>query len=397
MQLGTNTIMGFKNEVPVSIWTKNFVLLCFSNLALFLSIQMLLPTLPIYILKIGYTQSDVGLVMAFFVFGTTLMRTISGWLVDQYGRKKIMVIGLSITLAITVLYSFSNSLPFLISTRLLHGLALGMAGTSISTTVVDIIPHERIGEGIGYFGLTSTLSMAIAPMIGIWLINAFSYSLLFKMVIVLAFISFIFCLPVSNKNISAIRPKIALTEIPKHLFEKTAVLPSILGFLMALVYSGVLYFIVLYGNSLKIGDAGLIFAAIAVAMFISRPISGKLTDRGSISLIFLISFIAVLISIILICLTNNIIVFLIAGAFNGFGFGFCLPTLQTLAVYKAPVERRGSATATYSIGYELGLGLGAIILGLVAKSAGYPIMFLSTIIPLALAGLIFYIFGRKKA
>jgi MFS family permease len=139
------------------IWTKNFTLLCFANLAIFMSIQVLLPTLPVYLSLIGGSQQDVGFAMGAFTICAMVVRPIAGWLVDTYGRKRVITLGMFLLFAVSGLYRLSTLPIMIIAARGLHGLAFGVVGTAVSTLVVDILPKTRLTEGMGYFGLTTSL------------------------------------------------------------------------------------------------------------------------------------------------------------------------------------------------------------------------------------------------
>lgn len=288
-------------EQSASIWTRNFILLCFGNLCLFISIQMLLPTLPLYTLKIGGKQSDVGYVMGFYVIGAMLIRIIAGWLLDHFSRRKITIIGATIMAGITLLYGLvAKNIPLLVVIRFLHGLTFGFISTANGTMVADSLPDSRMGEGIGYFGLASTLSIALAPMLGLWLITSFSYSVLFSAVGILALLT-LFCIYfLRNVDAPAVIPANCDSGTLTSLFDKTALMPSTLAFFQALMYSAVLYYIALYAESLGISNVGLFFAAIALTMLISRPVSGRWADRGGTDMILLISLLTLSIGIIII-------------------------------------------------------------------------------------------------
>ncbi len=379
-----------------SIWTRNFTLLCLANLTLFMSLQMLLPTLPLYLLEIGGDQRDVGYVMGVYTISAMAIRPISGWLLDNYGRKKFMIMGLVMVVAITLLYKFATDIQLLMVIRGFHGLAFGLVTTAIGTIVSDSLPLARMGEGMGYFGLTTSLSMSLAPMLGFWLVGRSGYTTLFLMITLLALVAFCCSLPVREPNAPARTPASSVTGLWASLLEKTAIPASGVMFFLAVVYGSVLSFIALYATERGIANIGLFFTATALTMIISRPISGRWTDRGGADMVLLIGHLALFIGMAAIGLSNTITGFLSAGAIVGLGFGFCIPTLQAQAVRFAPVHRRGSATSTFFIAFDLGIGLGTILWGYVAEATGYQIMYFTTLFPLVLSGALFYRFSAAR-
>ncbi|GAB6181924.1 MFS transporter [Desulfotomaculum defluvii] len=383
-------------EQATSIWTKNFTLLCFANLALFMSMQVLLPTLPLYIMDIGGNQREVGYVMGAYTISAMIIRPIAGWLVDSYGRKKIMLLGMFMVLIFSAMYKLATALSLLIVVRAFHGLAFGLVSTAIGTIVADSLPTSRLGEGMGYFGLTSSLSMALAPLVGLWLVGKSGYPGLFLIVSLLALLAFCCTFPVRGSHAPISVPSSSITGIWASLLEKKALPASGVVFFLAVVYGAVISFIALFAIERGIGDIGLFFTAIALTMLISRPISGRWTDRGGMNMVLLIGHLAILVGMVAIGLSHTIVGFLLAGAVLGLGFGFCIPTLQALAVRQVPVQRRGAATGTFFAAFDLGIGLGTILWGYVAAATSYQIMFFSTLFPLALSGAIYVKFRSPK-
>jgi MFS family permease len=379
-----------------SIWTRNFVLLCTASLTLLVCAQVLLPTLPLYVLKIGGTRRDVGFVMGAYSICATIMRAVSGWLSDRYGRKRIVVSGLIVMLAVTLLYRTAHSALFVGTIRGLHGLFYGLAGTTMGAIVADSLPVARMAEGLGYYGLMATLSMGVAPMIGIWLVTGFSYSALFVFVTSLAAVTLLAALPVRS-----VRIRVPLQERFSggtlcNLLEKTALLPSAVMFLLSLVNGAMVYYIALYAVDLRMGNVGPFFAATSLFTVVSRPASGRWADRGGSAHVVLIGFLCLIAGMVAIGISHTIMGFIVAGALVGVGYGFSMPTLQAFAVRNAPGGRRGAATGTYYASFDMGIGLGAVVWGFVSAAWGYQIMYFTTLIPLALAMAIYYKFRVGK-
>jgi MFS family permease len=181
------------------------------------------------------------------------------------------------------------------------------------------------------------------------------------------------------------------------LLEKTALLPSLVTFFLCLVNGATLFFIALYAAGLGVRNIGLFFAANALCMAISRPLSGRWADRGSASIILLVGLLLMAGGIAFIALSHSITTFILAGVVSGFGTGFCIPPLQAASVRCAPVHRRGAATGTYFMAFDMGLGLGAILWGFVTAAFGYRIMYFTALIPLAIAGAIFFKFKGRMS
>jgi MFS family permease len=389
---------GASDNRPLSIWTRDFVLLCIANLSFFMSSQAFLPTLPLYLLKIGGTQREVGYVMGVYTLGAMLMRAVSGLLSDRYGRKRIMMMGLVIMLVVSASYLFAGNVPFVTILRVFHGFAFGLAATAISTMAADSLPAARLSEGIGYFGLTSTISMSLSPMIALWLVDVFGYATLFMSVCGSVVVTLLCGLFIHGIHVPA-RPRAdgSATAFLSNILEKSAFLPSLLAFFLSLTNSAMIFFIALYAVSLGVRHIGLFFAASSVCMAISRPLSGRWTDRGGAVKVIFIGLSILAAGVVAVGFSHSIAGFLPAGALAGLGLGFCIPTMQALAIRSTSADRRGSATGTFFAAYDLGLGLGAILWGFVAQVLGYGPMFFFALIPLVFAGSVFYRSGGRRA
>jgi MFS family permease len=381
----------------MSIWTKNFIFICISNLAMFISIHVLTPTLPVYLIQIGGSEKDVGYVMAAYTFGATIARPIGGWLLDRFNRKKILLIGMAVMIGVSLLYQLGAEISFLQAIRCLHGLLFGLISTALGTMAADSLPPAHLGEGMGYYGLTNSISMSLAPMIGFWLVGKSDFSMLFFMVSILTTLAFCCGLTVeSNHAHDKPTPTDRSSSILEQFMEKSAIFPSIMVFFFSGVYGAILSFISLYGTERGIANVGLFFTFMSLTMLVSRPISGRWTDRGGTDMVLLISHLAIFIGIIAITMSHTITELILAGVSIGLGYGFCWPTLQAEAVRHAPRHKRGAATATFFIFVDLGIGLGTILWGYVAEATSYRMMYFSTLIPIIIAAVIYFRFKNLR-
>jgi MFS family permease len=161
------------------LWTKDFILFTISNTFLFSGFHIFLPTLPLYVLKQGGTSTDIGLLSAIFVFCAILIRLFTDYGIKRWGKKYYLYIGCILCFIAALSYTLATSVPKLLSLRVLHGLGFGIATTLYATIVADILPASRRGEGMGYFGLGTTLAMAVAPGLGVWIVDNISFQTLF--------------------------------------------------------------------------------------------------------------------------------------------------------------------------------------------------------------------------
>lgn len=374
------------------LWTKDFLIVNLINLFLFFGFQMLLPTLPIYVLRLGGEEASAGLVIGIFTVSAVLVRPYVGRLLDSVGRKKVLVFGLIVFMASVLGYNWIPSVLFLLILRFIHGFGWGAASTSTGTIAADVIPKSRLGEGMGYFGLASTLAMALAPMAGLYIIDAFSFSALFFFSAGLVLLSLIMVYWTGGAE-----PRLhgAKEGRKAALFERSAWFPSLVMFFITMTYGAVVAFIALYAAGREVEHIGLFFTVYALTLMVSRPVFGKLADRLGFDKVVIPGILLVLFTMLLLSQANSLFLFLIAAVIYGAGFGAVHPSLQAMVVQPIPPNRRGAANATFFSAFDLGIGAGSFLWGAVSQWVGYSQMYLWASLPAALGLLIYLRFGRR--
>ncbi len=374
------------------LWTKNFVIINIINLLIFFGFQMLLPTLPLYAKKLGGTNSVIGLVTGAFVVSSVIIRPISGLLLDKLGRQKVFLVGLFIFIISVFSYSLVPFISAIIMIRFIHGFGWGAVSTASNTIASDNIPKDRFGEGMGYFSLTSSLAMAVAPTIGLFVISKYNFQILFLVSTLLAVLGGIVAFKLEYKKIENKEQ----TKTKTSLYEKVSINPSIIVFFITITYGALTSFLPLYASQKGIENIGVFFTVYAISLFISRPIFGKIIDKLGFDYAIIPGFICVIISMALLSEASNISMFLISAFIYGIGFGATQSSLQTMAMTGVPPSRLGAANATFFTAFDCGIGLGAVILGVVSSNVGYAQMYLWASGSAIIAFILYFIIGRKR-
>lgn len=357
---------------------------------------MLLPVLPVFSAELGGSDSWAGLVVGIFTISAVLMRPVAGRLLDKQGRRGVFILGLIIFLVCVVAYNWTSTIFVLLILRFIHGFGWGASSTASSTIASDIIPKSRLGEGMGYFGLTSTLAMAIAPALGLEVLSGYGFNAVFYISAGVVFISIFIALPIKYHKSDMLAKSDSDGPGKTEIFEKSAILPAVVIFFITMTYGAIVSFIALYADQRQVENIGLFFTVYAVALLISRPYFGRLTDRKGTAFAVLPGIICVILSMSCIYFANSLLAFLMAGFIYGIGFGAIQPALQAMSVRKVDNTRRGAANATFFLGFDLGIGAGAILWGIVAEHFGYQFIYLLAIIP-AIAGALIYIRSIRKS
>ena len=162
------------------LWTKNYILVCLTTFFMFLNYYYLLVTIPIYLIQdLHGSSAQAGMLVMVFYFSAIIIRPIAGGWVERYGMKNVLFASLMIYLGAAFMYFFTTSLISLIILRLIHGIGFGMITTTTGTIVANLIPRGRKGEGMGYYGLTMNISMALGPFLGLVAINNLGVFMMF--------------------------------------------------------------------------------------------------------------------------------------------------------------------------------------------------------------------------
>ncbi|MGF7186751.1 MFS family permease [Desulfitispora alkaliphila] len=376
-----------------AIWTKQFVLISAINFILFIAFQILLPTLPMYAESIGGGELIAGLVIGIFTIAAVLVRPYAGMLADLKGRKIVLLFGLAIFILSAISYTWAITLWALLLLRVVHGIGWAAATTGVGTIAADIVPASRRGEGMGYYGMWINVSLAFSPALGIFIVNSYGFETLFLASTALATVGMLLAVKFKYKDISQQEIKREGKAKPK-IIEPTSFKTSAVLFFLTFIYGGVVTFIALYAVSMGIEEVGLFFTVMAMLMIIARPIAGRLSDNYGADVVVIPGLLIVAVSMLVLGLATNLHYFIIAAALLGVGFGSVQPSLQALTIQLAPASRRGAANATFFSAFDLGIGSGAIILGIVVSVVGYSYMYIISSIA-AIIGLGIYLFALK--
>ncbi|MEG6585287.1 MFS transporter [Dendrosporobacter sp. 1207_IL3150] len=370
------------------LWTKDFLLVILANFLVFTSMYMLLPTLPLYAQYIGGSQSMAGLIVGAFTLAAVLFRPWFGNMLDSTGRKNVLMLGVAIFTLTTAAYSISSIIVILLSVRLLQGIGWGATTTATGTIASDVIPPARRSEGMAYFGMASTIAMSVGPALGLYLTSHSSYTVLFMLATILSLLCFVTAVFINYEKPAKTINKSVIKGV---IIEKTAVIPSLILLVIALTYGGIITFLPAYAAYRGVSDIGIFFTTFALSLLITRPLMGKAGDRYGFSVVLLPGMLFLGAALIQLITASSLADFLIAAVFYGFGFGAVQPILNAITITLAPPERRGAATATFMSAMDTGIGVGAIIWGLVAEKFGFTYIFSGSTF-LIIVALILYIF-----
>ncbi|QDY45277.1 MFS transporter [Planococcus glaciei] len=387
------------NQNKPPLWTKNFIIASLINFFLILIFYLLIVTIGKYAVEeFSATTSEAGLVTGIFIIGTLIGRLGIGRVIDKIGRKRTLLIGLTLFTVTTLLYYVQLGLPFLMVNRLLHGMTLGIASTAAGTIVAQIIPMSRKGEGIGYFSMSATMATAIGPFIGLFMTQRTSFEVIFGLCLALGAISLLVSLFVQVPPLEA-APASAQTKgfSVSNFLEPKAIPIAFITLAVSLCYASVLSFINFYAIEIDLVDtASMFFVVYALAVLASRPFTGRLMDVKGANYVMYPAFAVFALGLFLLSTADNSVTLLLSGALIGLGFGNMQSTTQAVAVKLTPPHRMGLATSTFFIFMDAGLGFGPYILGFMIPITGYSNMYVVLAIAALATAFLYYLLHGKK-
>ena len=366
-------------EQKDKLWTSNFIFMCVANFLMSFSFYILIPTLPFYLIdtfKAG--QSVVGIILSIYTISVLAVRPFSGFLADTFQRKPLYLFAYFIFASFFVGYALAGTLLVFTIVRVIHGLAFGMLSTTGNTLVIDVMPSSRRGEGLGYFGVTGNIAMAIGPMTGLILKDILPFDYIFMLAAISGAVGILFVCFVKT-------PRRALQKsqpISLDRFFLVKGIPASISFLfLAVPYAMTSSYIALYVSSLGLtSNSGFFFSIMAVGMILSRITSGKLVDEGFITqnirkgiVIAAVAMVGevVLEMVMLKDFTIGCVLYYFVAFLFGYGFGTLFPAMNTLFINLAPHNRRATANSMYLTGWDVGIGIGAFLGGYISEHLGF--------------------------
>jgi predicted MFS family arabinose efflux permease len=379
------------------LWTKDFLSIWISNFLLFTTFYGLISSLPVFVMEnLHGNKQDIGPIMTVFLIAAVIFRPFAGRWLDTLGRKKLLVIALALFLASSVMYLEVKTLMILLTLRVIHGISFGIGTTAAGTVAIDIIPDKRKGEGIGYYALSMNMAMVVGPFLGLTIASSYGFSTLFIVFTVFALISFLFGMITKTKVVVSKKDE-RKSFTWTSFVEPKAVPIAFVGMFLSFAYSGLLSYVPVFAKEVGIGSyASYFYVVYALVMVLTRPLTGKFFDRYGEHVIVYPSIILYAIGLFMLSYTSSPVIFLISASVLGLGFGTVFPSFQTIAVLLSDSHRRGLATSTFLLFYDTGIGLGASVLGMIASSKGYHMMYLVSSAVVVLAVFLYYLFHHVR-
>jgi MFS family permease len=374
------------------VFSRDFILVCFAQFAFSFVFQSLIPTLPIYLSRLGSNEVEIGVLIGIFFFCSLVLRPFVGKALLRTPEKKFMVTGSLVYALASLAYLLAPPFWPLLIVRVFQGIGFAFFHTASFTLVANISPEAHRGQSLSYFSLATSISGALGPSIGIFLINHFGFTLLFLVCSGLSFCSLFITYRLGRRQVVPLQDS---SIEDGFLLSRKALPPSIISSLSLFVWGALTAFFPLYAINHGVANPGLFFTTIAIMLFLGRALGGKILDLYSREKVILPCLFTYIISMLILSFSKTLPMFILVAAIWGIGNAFLVPALVAYILDRVG-SSVGPAMGTFTAISDLGICLGPVIMGIIIHSTSYPIMFLC----LALMGIInlnyFYFFVRKK-
>ncbi len=361
------------------LYSRSFLIMALANFFTMSSVSTFF-LFPLFITRHGGTKADIGIMMAVFTIASILSRPWISEMIDRLGRKKCYTLACLILSFLPLVYLFfkgdlsSFYIPLLF-VRFIHGIGMALAFTAVMTYIADIVPKNRLNEGLGMFGVTALVALAVGPIIAELIIRQFGFPIFFIMSSILSIIGLLLHLPLmeSYVNYNPGRPSQSFFSILKN---KRRIFFALLAFLFGFGLSAVFGFLTPFAEEKQLTFISLFFITYSAGAVSMRFFGGRLADKVGEGRIIPPAFIITSFGIMMLNFLGGDLILILSGFICGSGHGLLYPCLNAIAVRNEPQDIRGKIMGIFTGGIDSGIFLGSILLGYIGKWFGYPVLFL---------------------
>ena len=378
------------------ILTRDFVLCFFAQFTFSSVFYILIPTLPIYLSRLGAKEAEIGVLIGVFSVSSLVFRPIVGKALLKIPERRFMIAGTLFFASSSVAYLFAPPFWPLLAVRAFQGIGLAFFSTASFTLLANITPEANRGQIISYFYVSINLAFALGPYFGMLLINRFDFPFNFEVLFLVCAGLSLCCLFISLKlkKIQGL-PMVDLSSQKQPFLSLDALPPAIIASIITITWGAMTAFFPLYALKKGVDNPGLFFAAFAITLILVRGLGGKILDTYSREKVIFPCLFNLIVSMPILAFSSTLRMFILVAIIWGIGSAFLFPSLLAYTIDLAG-SNRGPAMGTFTALVDLGAGMGAVIMGTILQLTNYTVMFLC----LALTGVInflyFYFAVRKK-
>lgn len=387
-----------ENATLEPLWNKNYVKVWVANFMIFFSFMLLTPLLPLYLKDTFAASKDtIGIVLSGYTLLALLIRPFSGFFVDSFPRKVVLLVCYGLFSIFFAGYLFAGSLLLFAIVRTLHGAPFGSATVANSTVAIDVLHPTRRAEGIGYYGLSNNLASAIAPALAIYILQqCHNYDVLFWLSLITSAIGFAINSTLDLKERPLVKDKKKLSFDRFFLLKGWSEGLTMMCF--AFSYGVLATYVAIYGKEILdiSGGAALFFMLLSAGLILSRLIGTRTLRQGKVVQNASLGMSVSLVGYLVFAVMQNPFGYYAAALIIGLGNGHMWPAYQNMFINLAPHSQRGTANSSILISWDIGVGLGTLVGGVVVEHFNYMSAFLTAWVVNLVGVTAFFAYVRKS-
>lgn len=368
-----------ENEIQEKLWNANYTKVWIANFMIFFSFMLLTPLLPIYLNEhFGADKDTIGLVLFGYSVMALVARLFSGYVVDSFPRKMVLLISFTVFTFFFVGYVAAGSLMLFAIVRTVHGVPFGFTTVANSTVAIDVLPSSRRTEGIGLYGLSNNLASAISPSVAIWIYTTtHNFDIIFWLAMCVALVGLVIDNTVVLTPRELVKKKQAISLDRFFLVKGLGEALTMVCF--AFSYGVMSTYVAIYGKErLGIdGGSGTFFLLLSVGLILSRLQGNRALREGKIVHNAGMGVCVSLCGYLLFAAMPNHVGYYGAALIIGLGNGHMYPAYQNMFVNLAPHTQRGTANSSILVAWDIGVGIGILLGGVLSEHFGYSTAFWS--------------------
>ena len=374
------------------LFNRNFLLVLAGNFLLFFAFFTILPVLPLYMQETyNATHTEIGVVLSLYTVTALIIRPFAGYILDSFPRRPMQLLFYGVFALIFCTYIIPGGVILFAILRALHGLIFGFITVANSTVAIDVLPSSRRNEGIGYYGISNNLGMALGPTISFATYSLFgSYNALFICAFVACALGFLMVSLVRMPN----KAKLSFSERPKlnpisldRFFLVKGTHESITFMLLSFSYGILSTFLAVYARD-EVGienSTGPFFMLMALGLISARISNGPHLRKDRVIQLVTAGMLGLFVGYAIFIFVSIPAIFYASAYILGFSYGMICPTVQTMFVNLAPNDRRSTANSTYLTSWDVGVGIGVVVGGAIADVHSYRAAYILGVVLIAVA------------
>lgn len=359
------------------LWNREYLKVMTTNFLLYFAFFLLTPLLPIYLSeRFGAGNDTIGLILSGYTIASLVIRPFSGFIVDSFNRKKVLMLTMFFFFVLFAGYLAAGTLLMFAIYRTLHGAPFGAVTVANSTCAIDVLPSSRRNEGLGFYGLSNNLSMAIAPTAGVYIYKVFGdFTILFWISLIVAGVALLVAGSVKLPQKEIVKNKDAISL--DRFFLTRAWLLAVNMLFFSFCYGLLSNYLAIYSHEVLhiTGGTGVYFTLLSIGLFASRLQGAKALREGKLTRNAAEGMLLSLVGYTIFVAIPSPVAYYLSALLIGLGNGHMYPAFLNMFINVANNNQRGTANSSILTAWDLGLGIGVLLGGVVSEHFGYSAAF----------------------